>query len=113
MLALKGKIMLKSIRFFLMILTLSAVSLSNVFAQPGAPIQNGRFQIFINPNVRADTFLVDTQTGKVWQLTQFTDVKGEPTAWNRMDRLDDDKQAFQFFLQHGIKKTEKPATPTQ
>jgi hypothetical protein len=33
----------------------------------------GRYQIFFNPNARADTFLVDTQTGKVWQ---FVDIHG-------------------------------------
>lgn len=105
--------MLKLIRVLLMILVLSAVSLTNVFAQPSAPVQSARFQIFFNPNVRADTFLVDTQTGKVWQLTQFTDVKGEPTVWNRMDRIDDDKQSLQFYLQHGLKETEKTEAPSQ
>lgn len=105
--------MLKNILCNLLILLLCTVSQSDVFAQPGSPIQNARFQIFFNPNVRADTFLLDTQTGKVWQLTQLTDVKGDPTVWNRMDRLDDDKQIFQFILQHGMKETEKPSTHSQ
>ena len=26
----------------------------------------GRYQIVMNPNVRADTFLLDTETGKTW-----------------------------------------------
>jgi hypothetical protein len=95
-----------------MILAFSTVSLSNVFAQPLAPLQNGRFQIFFNPNARADTFLLDTQTGKVWRLTQITDVIGDPTVWDRMERLDDDKQAYQFLLKHGAKEIEKPAAPS-
>ena len=105
--------MLETIRCLLVILVLSVASLSNVFAQPNAPVQNARFQIFFNPNVRADTFLLDTQTGKVWQLTQFTDLNGDPTVWNRMDRIDDDKQLFQFYRQHDVKKTTEPASPNQ
>jgi hypothetical protein len=31
-----------------------------------------RFQIINNPNVRADTFLLDTETGKIWKPVQFT-----------------------------------------
>ena len=32
----------------------------------------GRYQIVINPTVRADTFLLDSETGRVWQMTQYT-----------------------------------------
>ena len=52
----------------------------------------GRFQIFFNPNVRADTFLVDTQTGKVWHLTTYTDVIGNPIIWQYMERIDSKEQ---------------------
>ena len=52
----------------------------------------GRFQIFFNPNVRADTFLVDTQTGKVWRMTTYTDIIGEPTIWQFMERIDTKEQ---------------------
>ena len=31
------------------------------------PIDIDRFRIFYSPNVRADTYLVDTKTGNVWQ----------------------------------------------
>jgi hypothetical protein len=104
----------KPIHFLLILLVSLSAPLANVFAaQQNAPAQNGRFQIFFNPNVRADTFLVDTQTGTVWQLIQFTDLKGDPTVWNRMDIIDDDKQAFQFALKHGAKETENSTTPTR
>lgn len=49
---------------------------------------DGRFQIVINPNVRADTFLVDTATGKIWQRATFTDLQGSPDAWVAQPRLD-------------------------
>jgi hypothetical protein len=48
----------------------------------------GRFQIVFNPQMRADTFLIDTQKGRLWQLTQFSDLPGKPSAWQEMDVLD-------------------------
>ncbi len=35
--------------------------------EPGATITvTGRFQIFVSPNVKSHTFMLDTDTGKVW-----------------------------------------------
>lgn len=58
---------------------------------PTTPISTGvgRFQLVINPQMRADTFLIDTQKGRVWQLTQFDDLPNKPTAWEEMDIIDD------------------------
>jgi hypothetical protein len=42
--------------------------------------------------VRADTFLLDTLSGDVWQLTALADVKDEPTAWMLMPRIDTRKK---------------------
>lgn len=47
---------------------------------PAAP-RNGRYAIVFNPNVRADTFLLDTQSGKVWHQVKYADLKGQPTVW--------------------------------
>lgn len=65
--------------------------------KPSAPMQAalpagpaGRYQIVINPNIRADTILLDTQTGQTWTQTQISDVEGEPTVWMFRDRLDND-----------------------
>ena len=49
-----------------------------------------RFQIVFNPNVRADTFLLDTQKGKVWQMTKYTDIENQPTVWQPMEIIDPD-----------------------
>lgn len=65
-----------------------------------APV--GRYQIVFSPNVRADTFLLDTQKGRVWQMTKFSDLPGEPTAWNEMDVIDSSGEVgikFGDFLQ--------------
>lgn len=64
-------------------------------AQPAvnqSPAQNGRYQIVINQNARADTFLVDTQTGRVWGRVQISDVAGQPSIWKYEDKIDDAKQ---------------------
>lgn len=51
-------------------------------------IMDGRFQIVMRDGVRADTFLLDTQEGKVWQMTTITDIEGQPTVWLFMERID-------------------------
>lgn len=57
----------------------------------------GRYVIFSNPNVRADTFLVDTQTGKVWYPVTITDAEGRPTVWKYMERVDSAEQWIQWL----------------
>jgi hypothetical protein len=49
-----------------------------------------RFQIVSNPNARIDTFLLDTQKGKVWRMTKITDLEGQPTIWEPMEIIDPD-----------------------
>jgi hypothetical protein len=48
--------------------------------------ESGRFVMFKAPG--ADTFLLDTATGNVWQTMRMTDVDGQPTWWVRMYRED-------------------------
>ena len=50
--------------------------------------RNGRYMIVFSPIVRADTFLLDTQKGRVWQLTKNSDLVGEPTVWDDMIIID-------------------------
>ena len=71
--------------------------------------QNGgsRFRIFFSPHARADTFLVDTQTGRVWQLMG---LNGEPSAWAPMTRLDNSEDQAAFARSHGVKRS--PQGPT-
>jgi len=61
---------------------------SNTVAQE-VTAESGRFTIIFNPNIRADTYLLDTATGQVWSPVNYTDVVGEPTVWRYMDRIDD------------------------
>jgi len=85
-------------------LTLAVILFSTIPANAGEAAQQGRYQIVINPSMRADTFLLDTWTGKVWQQTQFTDMYGEPSVWLYMDRIDSDKQNDVWRKNHSSKK---------
>jgi hypothetical protein len=72
---------------------------------PSGQNGEGRFRIFFSPHARADTYLLDTQTGKVWQLTQFTGLNGEPTAWVPMSRLENSEDQAAFVRAHGGKRS--------
>jgi len=67
----------------------------------------GRYQIVINPNARADTFLLDTETGKVWVSTAFTNIKGEPTVWLFEDRIDNQQANLEWINQQTFKASPK------
>ncbi len=53
-----------------------------------------RFQIFINPGVRADTFLLDTETGRVWSPVTYTDLENSPQVWKIHDRVDSQSELY-------------------
>jgi len=55
-----------------------------------------RFQIVMSPLARADEFLLDTQTGRIWQLTKITDLQGEPTVWMYQTRVDNDAEFLRW-----------------
>lgn len=59
-----------------------------------------RFQIFYSPHVARDTFLLDTTTGRVWQLATFSDLTGQPSAWDLMTRIDSNKDFDKFVQEH-------------
>jgi len=69
-------------------LVLSVAALTGCDKPQQQPKQQ-RFQIVFNPNVRADTFLLDTEKGRVWQMTKLTDLEGQPTIWMQMDVVDE------------------------
>jgi hypothetical protein len=77
-------------------------------ARPAVASQSfGRYQIVINPQVRADTFLLDTETGRIWMPTQYTDTVGEPTVWKVQDRVNNEAE----FKAWASTKTLKPKSP--
>lgn len=94
------------------------VSLGIVFAaslataqerpQARAPDQYGRYVVTFSPFARADSFLLDTQTGRVWQLTRFTDLEGEPLIWKNMERIDSEAQLMQWLRSQAPKTSDRP-----
>lgn len=73
---------------------------------PRAPDQYGRFVVTFSPFARADTFLVDTQSGKVWQLTRYTDIQGDPLVFMPIERIDGDSQ-FETWLRRQRLKSDQ------
>ena len=66
--------------------------------------ESGRYQIVLSPNVRADLFLLDTQTGRIWQRQTLSDVPDHPDAWFIQDRLDSHAEANAWINQQRLAK---------
>lgn len=64
---------------------------SEVYSRPG------RYQIIINPNARADTFLLDTENGRIWKPLGISDIPGQPVVWKFQDRVDNQAE-FNMWL---------------
>ena len=78
-------------------------SVTTVFAQepPRVVTQStpqGRFQIVFSPFVRADTYLLDTQTGRIWQQVKWSE--GESSVWHPMTRLDTPEEIAMYYNAH-------------
>jgi hypothetical protein len=58
----------------------------------------GRYQIVFSPHVRADAFLLDTETGRTWQWVQYTDVPGTPTVWTIRQRFDSPAELAAWYI---------------
>jgi len=73
-----------------------------------APIPQGRYQIVMSPHNARDTFLLDTETGRVWQLTIFSFLNDAPVVWNVMPRIDNDDDYARVVRDHGRKPRQSP-----
>jgi hypothetical protein len=71
----------------------------------------GRYQIVTSPHNARDTFLLDTETGRVWQLTVFSFLNDDPVVWNLMPRIDTPDDYGAVIKDHGRKQ--RPATPAR
>jgi hypothetical protein len=77
-----------------------------------SPLPSGRYQIVFGPHARADTFLLDTQTGKVWVRTAFTFLQGEPDAWVPLPHFENEKEQETWVDLHQRKASALPPTKT-
>jgi hypothetical protein len=64
-------------------------------AVTAAPPQShvGKYQLFFSPLARADVYLVDTETGKIWKPITIsnakdTNLKSAPEVWIYQERID-------------------------
>jgi hypothetical protein len=76
----------------------------------------GRYQLFFSPHARADVYLVDTETGKIWKPITIgnakdTNLKSEPEVWVYQDRIDNEKEFDVWIAFH--KLPPPAATPPQ
>jgi hypothetical protein len=66
----------------------------------------GRYQIFFSPHARADVYLLDTETGRIWHpvtISNTTDrnLKSHPPEiWIYQDRIDSEQQFDAWTLSH-------------
>lgn len=57
----------------------------------------GRYILVQHPTIRADQFLLDTCTGRVWNKVTYTDVKAD--VWQPIPRVDSEMELAQWQLQ--------------
>ena len=67
-------------KFFIITLCIVCLCLIAILTKTN----NGRYQIIMHPTYRADQFLLDTQTGRTWQMTQESNEKY--MFWHEMPR---------------------------
>ena len=99
----------------LLVILLACVSINAIAEEIS---QQGRYQIVFGPHARADMYLLDTWTGKVWQNVKLVDMESEPNVWDIMDRVDGKKDYLEWINSHlskkeaaALKKLPKEATP--
>lgn len=99
---------MKSVAAVLLILVTLFIGAQVRAPQPTQPLTAvGRYQLFSNPNIRADTFLLDTQTGKIWRQMKYTDIQDEPTVWKFELRIDNESELIDWASKQTIKPTPK------
>jgi hypothetical protein len=60
----------------------------------------GRYQLQVPGNSMERAYLLDTQTGRVWERTMYTDIAGSPSVWLYDDRIDNDQQRAAWEGRH-------------
>jgi hypothetical protein len=79
-----------------------------------APPQShvGKYQLFFSPHARADVYLVDTETGRIWKPITITNakdsnLKSAPEVWVYQERVDSERD---FDIWMAIHTPPPPAT---
>ena len=80
-------------------------------ATPVSSPPSGRYQIVISPFTEKSTYLLDTETGSVWQLQNMTSLNTDPLVWSLMPRISDEQDMARLVSQFGKKPGAKGPGP--
>jgi|SRR5579864_7410598 len=105
----------KRISFVIVLLTAFALGQTKT-AKPTNPLhvarqsssasQVGRYQLFFSPLARADVYLVDTETGRIWKPITISNAKDSnlknsaPEVWLYQDRIDSEADFDAWQMLH-------------
>ena len=83
-------------------------------AKTATPSHVGRYQLYFGPHARADIYLVDTETGKIWTPITIENkldinLKRAPEVWIYQERVDNQREFDIWSLAH--KDKEAPTNP--
>lgn len=84
-----------------------AMCLPALSASPSAG-EIGRYVIIHSPIVERDTMLLDTVTGRTWQLMQESDLNDEPLAWSPVPQLNSKEDMDLLIREYGLKPSATP-----
>jgi hypothetical protein len=77
--------------------------------------QPGRYQMFFSPHARADMYLLDTETGRIWKPVTISNAKdtnlqgSTPQVWLYQDRVDTEQEFDLWIALHKL----PPSAPPQ
>jgi len=111
-----GRILIMAAVVSTIVATASAQDLPKATVPTAAAQAHGRYQIVISPFTERNTFLLDTETGAVWQLQALATLNGEPLVWSLMPRADNDEDMARIVSRFGKKpgaKATQPGAPRQ
>jgi hypothetical protein len=111
-----GRILILAAMVSTVVATASAQDLPKATVPTVAAHAHGRYQIVISPFTERSTYLLDTETGAVWQLEALATLNGEPLVWNLMPRVDTDADMADIVSRFGKKpgtKATQPGPPRQ
>lgn len=74
-------------------------------ASTSAQSHVGRYQLFFSPHARADVYLIDTETGKIWKPITITNakdtnLKSAPEVWVYQERVDNERDFDAWTATH-------------
>jgi hypothetical protein len=80
-------------------------------AAPSRTSEVGRYVIVHSPHIERDTILLDTVTGRTWELESLTYLNDDPDAWEPVPQLNSQSDRDAIAALDGRKPKDAPPTP--